>query len=220
MLKITAIGNLTNDVELKVSETKVFTVYVSPLEQERMEDQLIDLPMEQDRLDTLLLEWNTGQPLYVEVSVYYGRDYLAGRLPEDVDLPELNLLANKLVNLNSLQEAAFEGLVRMDLDKGTTELPLCRLIDLANSADCCHVAPGVGNDEQLGRFYVDNDFPVIPPGLPEEVYDILDYEAIGRKARMEEGGVFTSEGYVVQHTDLDVSYSRSHCGPQMEVMSP
>lgn len=199
---------------------KVFTVYVSPLEQDRMEDQLIDLPMEQDRLDTLLLEWNTGQPLYVEVSDYYGRDYLAGHLPEDVDLPELNLLANKLADLQALQETAFEGLVRMDLDKGTTELPLCRLVDLANSADCCHVAPGVGNDEQLGRFYVDNDFPVIPPGLPEEVYDILDYEAIGRKARMEEGGVFTSEGYVVQHTDLDVSYSRSHCGPQMEVMSP
>lgn len=199
---------------------KVFTVYVSPLEQERMEDQLIDLPMEQDRLDTLLLEWNTGQPLYVEVSDYYGRDYLAGCLPEDVDLPELNLLANKLADLQALQETAFEGLVRMDLDKGTTELPLCRLIDLVNSADCCHVAPGVGNDEQLGHFYVDNDFPVIPPGLPEEVYAVLDYAAIGRKARMEEGGVFTSEGYVVQHTDLDVSYSQSHCGPQMEVMSP
>ena len=199
---------------------KVFTVYVSPLEQECMEDQLIDLPMEQDRLDTLLLEWNTGQPLYVEVSDYYGRDYLAGCLPDDVDLTELNLLANKLADLQALQETAFEGLVRIDLDKGTTELPLCRLIDLANSADCCHVAPGVENDEQLGRFYVDNDFPVIPPGLPEEVYDILDYETIGRKARMEEGGVFTSEGYVVQHTDLDVSYSQSHCGPQMEVMSP
>ena len=42
---------------------------------------------------------------------------------------------------------------------------------------------------------------------------------IGRKARMEEGGVFTSEGYVVQHSDLDVSYSQSHCEPQMEVMS-
>ena len=199
---------------------KVFTVYVSPLEQERMEDQLIDLPMEQDRLDTLLLEWNTGQPLYVEVSDYCGRDYLAGCLPDDVDLTELNLLANKLADLQALQETAFEGLVRMDLDKGTTELPLCRLIDLANSADCCHVAPGVGNDEQLGHFYVDNDFPVIPPGLPEEVYEVLDYAAIGRKARMEEGGVFTSEGYVVQHTDLDVSYSQSHYGPQMEVMSP
>lgn len=105
----------------------------------------------------------------------------------------------------------------MDLDKGQTELPLCRLIDLANSADCCHVAPGVGNDEQLGRFYVDNDFPVLPSGLPEEVYEVLDYAAIGRKARMEEGGVFTSGGYVVQHSDLDVSDSQARCGPQMEV---
>lgn len=199
---------------------KGFTVYVSPLEMDSVDHRLVELPMEQEKLDALLLEWNTGQPLYVEVSDYCERDYLTGRLPEDMDLTELNLLAEKLASFEPVQEAAFEGLVRMDLDKGMTELPLSRLIDLANSADCCHVAPGVGNDEQLGRFYVDNDFPVIPPGLPEEVYDILDYEAIGRKARMEEGGVFTSEGYVVQHTDLDVSYSRSHCGPQMEVMSP
>lgn len=69
----------------------------------------------------------------------------------------------------------------MDLDKGMTELPLCRLVDLANSADCCHVAPGIGNDEQLGHFYVDNDFPVIPPGLPEEVYEVLDYAAIAER---------------------------------------
>ena len=136
-----------------------------------------------------------------------------------MDLKELNLLAGKLAEFDPTQEAAFEGLVRMDLDKGVTELPLCRLVDLANSVDCCHVAPGVGNDVQLGHFYVDNDFPVIPPGLPEELYEILDYEAIGRKARMEEGGVFISGGYVVQHSDLDVSYSQSRCGPQLEVMS-
>lgn len=43
----------------------------------------------------------------------------------------------------------------MDMDKGMTQLPLCRLIDLANSADCCHIAPGAVNDEQLGHFYVE-----------------------------------------------------------------
>ena len=128
----------------------------------------------------------------------------------------MNLLARKLAELSPYQEVAFEGLVRMDLNKGMAELPLCRLIDLANSADCCHVVQAVRNDEQLGRFYVDNDFPVIPPNLPEEVYPLLDYGAIGRKARMEESGVFTSGGYVVQHSDLDVSYSRSLRGPQME----
>ena len=132
-------------------------------------------------------------------------------------MTELNLLACKLAELTPWQNASFEGLVHMDLDKGMEELPLNRLIDLANSVDCCHVVAEAGNDEQLGHFYVDNDFPILPAGLPEEVYELLDYGAIGRKARMEEGGVFTSGGYVVQHSDLDVSYSQSQGGPSMEV---
>ena len=186
---------------------KTFSVYVSPLEMDSSLGRLTDLPIEQEKLNGLLLEMNTGQPLYVEVSDYCGRDYLAEHLPEDMKLTELNLLAY----------ASFEGLVHMDLDKGMEELPLNRLIDLANSVDCCHVVAEAGNDEQLGHFYVDNDFPILPAGLPEEVYELLDYGAIGRKARMEEGGVFTSGGYVVQHRDLDVSYSQSQGGPSMEV---
>lgn len=196
--------------------SKVFTIYVSPLEMDSTKGRLIDLPLDQDTLETLLCEMGTDFPLYVEASDYCGRNYLAGHLPEDMELSELNLLARKLAEFSPHQEIAFEGLVRMDLDKGIVELPLCRLIDLASSADCCHVVQAVRNDEQLGRFYVDNDFPVIPPNLPEEVYPLLDYGAIGRKARMEESGVFTPGGYVVQHSDLDVSYSRSQCPQQME----
>ena len=199
---------------------KGFIVYVSPLEMDSVDHRLVELPMEQEKTGCTPTGTEHRLSLYTEVSDFCGREYLKEHMPEDMDLTELNLLAKKLASFEPVREAAFEGLVRMDLDKGTMELPLCRLIDPANSADCCHVAPGVGNDEQLGHFYVDNDFPVIPPGLPEEVYEVLDYAAIGRKARMEEGGVFTSEGYVVQHTDLDVSYSQSHYGPQMEVMSP
>ena len=192
------------------------TVYVSPLEMDSTKGRLIDLPLDQDTLETLLCEMGTDFPLYVEASDYCGRNYLAGQLPEAMELSELNQLARKLAEFSPYQEIAFEGLVRMDLHKGIVELPLCWLIDLANSADCCHVAPAVRNDEQLGHFYVDNDFPVIPSDLPEEVYQLLDYGAIGRKARMEEGGVFTSGGYVVQHSDLDVSYSRSQRPQQME----
>ena len=133
---------------------KGFTVYVSPLEMDSVDHRLVELPMEQEKLDALQLELNTGSPLYTEVSDFCGREYLEEHLPEDMDLTELNLLAEKLASLEPVQEAAFEGLVRMDLDKGMTELPLCRLVDLANSADCCHVAPGVGNDEQLGHFRI------------------------------------------------------------------
>ena len=95
---------------------KVFTVYVSPLEMESTAHRLVDLPMEQEKLDTLILELNTGQPLYTEVSDYCGRDYLVDHMPEDMDLTELNLLAEKLASLEPVQEAALEGLVRMDLD--------------------------------------------------------------------------------------------------------
>ena len=196
---------------------KGFTVYVSPLEMDSTAHRLVELPMEQEKLDALQLELNTGSPLYTEVSDFCGREYLEDHVPEDMDLTELNLLACKLADLSPQQDAAFEGLVRMDLDKGMAELPLNRLIDLANSVDCCHMVAEAGNDEQLGHFYVDNDFPVLPAGLPEEVYELLDYGAIGRKARQEEGGVFTSGGYVVQHSDLDVSYSQSQGGPSMEV---
>lgn len=124
--------------------SKVFVVYVSPPEMGSTEDKLVDLPMEQETLRDLLLEMGPDRPLYVEVSDYCGRNFLMEHLPEDMDLTELNLLAGKLAALDPIREAAFEGLVRMDLDKGQTELPLCRLIDLANSADCCHVALASG----------------------------------------------------------------------------
>lgn len=42
---------------------KVFTVYVSPLEQDHMEDQLIDLPMEQDSLSCRTKDRDTAQAI-------------------------------------------------------------------------------------------------------------------------------------------------------------
>lgn len=106
---------------------KTMTVYISPLEMDSTKGRLIDLPMEQDALETLLCEMGTDVPLYVEASDYCGRSYLAGHLPEEMELAEWNLLACKLADLSPYQEIAFEGLVRMDLDKGVAELPLIRM---------------------------------------------------------------------------------------------
>ena len=63
--------------------SKAFTIYVSPLEMDSTKGRLIDLPMDQDTLETLLCEMGTDFPLYVEASDYCGRNYLAGHLPED-----------------------------------------------------------------------------------------------------------------------------------------
>lgn len=50
--------------------SKVFVVYVSPLEMGSTEDKLVDLPMEQKALCALLLKMGQDRPLYVEVSDY------------------------------------------------------------------------------------------------------------------------------------------------------
>lgn len=86
------------------------------------------------------------------------------------------------------------------------DILLSRLIDLAYSTDCCHVIGEALIDSQLGRFYAENGFMPEVIGLPDNVFELLDFEQLGRKARMEEHGVFTPHGYVTQHSDLKQVY--------------
>ena len=119
----------------------------------------------------------------------------------ETDLPELNDLAERLSRLDERQHTAFEGLVRVELQKQET-VTLKRLRDLAASTDCCHVVPEVLTPSQLGRFYAENGFVPETEGLPDAVFNLLDFELIGQRAQRDEGGVFTQHGYVVQHSDL------------------
>ncbi|MGO5022377.1 hypothetical protein ACTQ4E_04695 [Lawsonibacter sp. LCP25S3_G6] len=58
---------------------KGFTAYVSPLEMDSAAHRLVELPMEQEKLDALQLELNTGASLYTEVSDFCGREYSQSR---------------------------------------------------------------------------------------------------------------------------------------------
>lgn len=50
---------------------KGFTVYVSPLEMDSVDHRLVELPMEQEKLDALQLELNTGSPLYRSIGLLW-----------------------------------------------------------------------------------------------------------------------------------------------------
>ena len=73
---------------------------------------------------------------------------------------------------------------------------------LAYNADRCHVLVDVHTDEELGKFYADNDFLPELSSLPDSVYNLLDYAKIGKQMREDEGGVFTEHGYVVPEGEL------------------
>ena len=110
------------------------------------------------------------------------------------DFPALNALAERLAGLDSRQRTAFEGLVR--LQDGRPMEPDA-LIALTEQARYCHVVAEATDDASLGRFYAENGFIPEVTDVPDKVFDLLDFQRLGRRTRLMEGGVFTRQGYVV-----------------------
>ena len=148
---------------------------------------------------------------------YYDYSFLAPVLEKQKSLCAFNTLAEKLAELDPIQATVFEGLVTMESQKHTGPIKLERLFCLAHNTDSCNTAPA-RNDRELGKFYVDNGFLPELEDVPECVYNLLNFEKIGRKARESEQGVFTSGGYVVQtgeispvHIEMEHMFQKPDC---------
>ena len=151
---------------------------------------------------------NEGEMLYVEIEDYEAFGYLAPYLDGlDISLNELNDLAALLSALDEVQEAAFEGLFSIDVQKKVNAnggvITLQDLRDLAVSAktDCYHVVDAA-DDAQLGRFYAENEFIPELDGVSNEVFEMLDFAGIGRMIRCSENGVFVNSLYVLRDGEL------------------
>ena len=144
--------------------------------------------------------------VYWQVDEFYCFDYLAPHLDENMSIFEFNSLTEQLSELDSYQETALEGLLWIQTDKRLQEnggvLTAQGLMMLAYNADRCHVLADVRTDEELGKFYADNDFLPELSSLPDRVYALLNYAKIGKQMREDEGGIFTERGYVVPEGEL------------------
>lgn len=159
-----------------------------------------------DALDKVRLQ--TDDILYMEIEDYDAFAYLAPHLDGlDISLNELNDLAALLSPLDEVQEAAFEGLFSMEVQRKVNAnggvITLQDLRDLAVSAktDCYHVVDAA-DDAQLGRFYAENDFVPELCGVSNEVFEMLDFAGIGRMMRHSENGVFVDSLYVLRDGEL------------------
>lgn len=108
--------------------------------------------------------------------------------------PALNALAERLTSLDSRQRTAFEGLVK--LQDGRPMEPDA-LITLSEQAKHCQVAPEATDDASLGRVYAANGSIPAVKDVPDKVFELLDFQLLGRRIRQSAGGVFTRQGYVV-----------------------
>ena len=159
-----------------------------------------------DALDKVRLQ--TDDILYMEIEGYDAFEYLSPHLDGlDISINELNDLASLLSALDEVQEAAFEGLFSMEVQRKVNAnggvITLQDLRDLAVSAktDCYHVVEAA-DDAQLGRFYAENDFVPGLEGISDAVFEMLDFAGIGRMMRCGENGVFVDSLYVLWDGEL------------------
>ena len=190
---------------------KIFEVYLAKEDVPNNEAYAkLDLPASLwelwDALDKVRLQ--TDDILYMEIEGYDAFEYLSPHLDGlDISLNELNDLAALLSALDEVQEAAFEGLFSMEVQRKVNAnggvITLQNLRDLAISAktDCYHVVEAA-DDAQLGRFYAENEFIPELDGVSNEVFEMLDFTGIGRMMRCSENGVFVGSLYVLRDGEL------------------
>ena len=190
---------------------KIFEVYLAKEDVPNNEAYAkLDLPASLwelwDALDKVRLQ--TDDILYMEIEGYDAFEYLSPHLDGlDISLNELNDLAALLSALDEVQEAAFEGLFSMEVQRKVNAnggvITLQDLRDLAVSAktDCYHVVDAA-DDAQLGRFYAENDFVPELEGISDAVFEMLDFAGIGRMMRCSENGVFVGSLYVLRDAEL------------------
>jgi len=190
---------------------KIFEVYLAKEDVPNNEAYAkLDLPASPwelwDAMEKVRL--NEGEQLYMEIEDYEAFGYLAPYLDGlDISLIELNDLAAQLAALDEVQEVAFDGFLRMEVqnkvDTNGGVITLQNLRDLAVSAktDCYHVVDAA-DDAQLGRFYAENEFVPELDGISDEVFKMLDFAGIGRMMRCNENGVFVGSLYVLRDGEL------------------
>ena len=190
---------------------KIFEVYLAKEDVPNNEAYAkLDLPASLwelwDALDKVRLQ--TDDILYMEIEGYDAFEYLSPHLDGlDISLNELNDLAALLSALDEVQEAAFEGLFSMEVQRKVNAnggvITLQDLRDLAVSAktDCYHVVDAA-DDAQLGRFYAENDFVPELEGISDAVFEMLDFAGSGRMMRCSENGVFVGSLYVLRDAEL------------------
>ena len=65
-----------------------------------------------------------------------------------------------------------------------------------------HIAADVGSDEQLGHLLCQNGFVEGADELPEKVYELLNFQKIGKDFRMAEHGSYADGCYVAPDGDI------------------
>lgn len=184
---------------------KIMRVYLCGQDwTESHEEMYMDLPATPWELVDALEKLNLvcEGDLYIQAEEYYDFDYVQGFIPESTSLSRLNELCAVLDGMDEQDRIGFRGLLKSSAFFDRFNLGFERLMDLATAKDCYHIAADVGSDEQLGHFLCQNGFIEGTEELPKKVYELLDFQKIGKDFRMAERGAYADGCYVAPDGDI------------------
>ena len=115
--------------------------------------------------------------------------HLAEKLGEHEHPDELNYLGKLLEMQFDDDREKFAAAIALGDHASSVE----ELINLAQNLDCYWIYPSVHNEEEYGHYLVDE---LEEPELPEEAKKYFMYEEYGRDAAINDGGLFTEQGYI------------------------
>jgi antirestriction protein len=162
----------------------------------RLDGEYLKLPAQRSDVQNLLQRIHVDGIRYEEIFITdYKTDIpgLAKHLDEYENVDELNYLAVLLDGLESWELEKFGAVLGVGEHSGAAAL-----INLAQNLDCYEFYSGIGDEEDLGRYYIDE---MCALEVPEHLKPYIDYEAYGRDIYLEESGCFVNGGYIVDTGD-------------------
>lgn len=159
----------------------------------RLDGEYLKLPATTEELQALLKRIHVDGVRYEETFITDYETDLAGmqNLGEYESIDELNYLAALINDLEEWELEKFEAAAVYGDSSGSVK----DLINLAQNLDCYDYFPGVSDNDDLGRYLIEE---LECEEIPERLENYIDYEAYGRDYSINEGGEFVDGGYVVR----------------------
>ena len=164
--------------------------------------EYLKLPASKDDVKALLSRIGVDGVVYEETFITdyeTGVEGLANCLGEYESVDELNYLASALCDLDDRDIAKFEAA----LDFGEHTSSVKELINLAQNLDCYDIYYDIGDHDDLGRYYLE-EYGIMD--VPDHMAGYIDYESYGRDVAINDGGVFTKQGYITENGERFIEY--------------
>ena len=113
-------------------------------------------------------------------------------LGEYESLDKLNYLASRIDEMDKWDQEKFVAIMEAGCDEVSD---IDDLINLTYNLDCYDFLPDVTDEEDLGRYYIE-EAGIYDTKAMGNLANYIDFERFGRDVAMDENGRFTDEGYI------------------------